>query len=218
MTRILLIPLLLFSYCITNAQFKKNDILLGGALGYSHSSSPNIQYPNLTADYGIFNVSAGKAVSEHAVFGVNLNFSPSWSSEYFNYGLGPLAYTNYGYGISIFYRKYKGLGKDFYFFTETGAGYAGSTQTGKDSAEKKVISGYSSSVSIYLTPGFAYRVSNKLFLEIAVPNIFYANYFSQSISVQDVIPFENKNNSFNINTSLSTFSFYSFNFGFRFIL
>ena len=219
MTRILLTLAFVFSISLmASAQFKKGDILLGGTLAYSHNNTAYLQNPSQRGDYGNFNISAGKALNEREVLGVNLNFTPYWTSEYSNYGLGPLGYSDNGYGISIFYRKYKALGKDFYLFAEAGAGYTGSTQTGKDSADKKVIRGYTNAGTIYLTPGFAYRVSNKVLLEITIPNIIYVNYSSQTINVQDVIPYEVKGNSFSISTSLSSNPLNSLGIGFRLIL
>src|SRR5437763_15326894 len=107
MTRILLTLVFVFSISfIASAQFNKGDILLGGTVSYSHDNSAYSQNPSQRGDYGNFNISVGKALNEREVLGVNLNFTPWWTSEYFNYGLGPLAYSDNRYGISIFYRKY----------------------------------------------------------------------------------------------------------------
>src|ERR1700741_2689096 len=89
MTRILLtLALFISSSLIVNAQFKKNDILLGGQISYSYYSTtntyPNVIYP--AGDYkntnGYITISAGKATNENTVFGINLSYIPSSATNY----------------------------------------------------------------------------------------------------------------------------------------
>ena len=216
MTRILLAGLLAFLLTTTaNAQVTKGSVLLGGQLSYNNNDyTSNDQH----VSYGVFNISAGKAISENTVFGVNLTYSPAWVKNYYNYGVGPLKYTSNGYGIGIFYRKYKGLGKEFYFFGEAGAGYTGSNQSGKNDAGNKILSGHTYGGNIYLMPGIAYRISKKFFLEVTIPNLFFAQYQSNEIEVQQVPTYEDKNKLFYINTSLSSNYLSNLGIGFRLIL
>lgn len=213
MTRILLTVLFAFlSTMIASAQFAKGSILLGGQLSYSNNDyKTNDQH----ISYGSFIVSAGKAISENTVVGINLTYNPAWVDKYFNYGVGPLKYKNSGYGIGIFYRKYKGLGKEFYLFGEAGAGYIGSTQSGKDDAGDELLTGHSNGGNMYLSPGVAYKISKKFFLELTIPNIFYAQYFSNSTDVQQTPPYNDKSNLFSISTSLSSNLLSNMAIGFR---
>ncbi|HZZ74369.1 MAG TPA: hypothetical protein VFE04_00505, partial [Puia sp.] len=178
MTRILLLPALLFSSFIVNGQFKKNDVLLGGQLSYSYYSATNT-YPYVTysaGDYknnnGNFTISAGKAISENSVFGINLSYTPSSSTNYPSLNADILLkYRSDGYNAGIFYRKYKSLGKEFYLFGEVSASYGWSNISGSDSIGQKLVSGSTSFISANLYPGIAYRVSKHLFLELSIPSL-----------------------------------------------
>ena len=141
MTRTLLILVLFISSSlIVNAQFKKNDILLGGQLSYSYNSNtftqPNASYPNSDQkmNSGNITISVGKALNENTVVGIDLSYLPSSTTNYQNYGPNLLKYQNNGYGVGIFFRKYKSLGKEFYLFGQGSATYNWSNQSGKDSA------------------------------------------------------------------------------------
>src|SRR5579864_2728938 len=136
MTKILLLPALLFSSCIVNAQFKKNDILLGGQLSYSYYSynqkyTPNTEYDQKTNN-GNFTINIGKALNENSMAGLNLSYIPFSENNYQNYGIGPLKYQNNAFAAGVFYRKYKNLGKEFYLFGQAGVSYYWSDESGKD--------------------------------------------------------------------------------------
>jgi hypothetical protein len=213
MTRTLLAGLFVFLFTtFASAQINKGFILLGGQLSYSNNDyKTNDQH----LSYGIFIISAGKAISENTVVGINLTYNPAWVDNYFNYGVGPLKYKNAGYGIGIFYRRYKALGKDFYLFVEAGAGYLGATQSGKNDAGDELLTGHSNGGNIYLTPGITYKISKKFFLELTIPNIFYAQYLSNKTDVQQTPPYKDKSNLFSISTSLSSNPLNSLAIGFR---
>ena len=218
MTKILLTLVIFMSFpFLASAQFDKGSILLGGQLAYSHYST---KYPQATTDasnYGSFIVSAGKAITENQVFGINLTYNPTSIDNYNNYGLVALNYKNTGYGIGVFYRKYKSLGKEFFLFGEAGAGYTGSSATGKDSTDKKLLDGSTNSGRIYLTPGIAYKISKKFFLELTIPDIFNAQYSNQKVSVPGT-SYSNNTDQFSINTSLSSNPLNALGIGFRLIL
>jgi hypothetical protein len=216
MTRILLtiVCILSLSY-FANAQFSKGSVLLGGQLSYSNNDyKTNDQH----FSYGSFIISAGKAIAENTVFGINLTYNPAWVDNYYNYSVGPLKYKNAGYLIGIFYRKYKSLGKEFYLFGEAGGGYLGSSQSGKNEAGDEILTGHSSGGNIYLMPGIAYRISKKFFLELNIPNIFYAQYISNTTDVQQTPPYHDKSNLFSISTSLSSNPLNNLAIGFRLVL
>lgn len=227
MTRILLILAVLFSFSIsTSAQFNKNDILLGGQLSYNHNSS-YYSYTNAipqTSDYksssGTITISAGKAINENTMFGLNLSYSPYTSSNYPSLnGDIILKYRNDGYSAGVFYRKYKGLGKEFFLFGEASAIYGWSNTSGKDSNGKEYISGSSSTILASLYPGIAYRVSKHFFLELSIPNLISIGYTKSNMSNQEGnLSQLNKNDQFNVNTSLSSNSLGSLGIGVRLIL
>jgi len=229
MTRILLTLTLLFSLSlVASAQFKKNDILLGGQLSYSYNSNTNTQ-PYTTpstndskTNYGNITISLGKALDEKTVVGINLSYMPSSSTNYPSYGGDiPLKYKSNGYSTGIFYRKYKSLGKEFYLFGEVSAWYNWSDQSGKDSIGEKLISGSSWSTGIDLYPGIAYRISKHLFLELSIPNLVYVGYSKSNSSSQYGTVTEvqtSKNDQLVISTSLSSNPLNAMGIGFRLIL
>lgn len=117
MNRFLLTLLtILFFSGFANAQFTKGALLVGGELSYSQSSSETGGTTDQNVHTGVFNISVGKAMDENTVIGINLTYSGSKE-------IIPDVNRQNFYGISIFYRKYKSLGKDFYLFGEAGAGY-----------------------------------------------------------------------------------------------
>ena len=228
MTRTLLILVLFISSSlIVNAQFKKNDILLGGQLSYSYNSNtftqPNASYPNSDQkmNSGNITISLGKALNENTVVGIDLSYLPSSTTNYQNYGPNLLKYQNNGYGVGIFFRKYKILGKEFYLFGQGSASYNWSNQSGKDSAGVKLLSGSSWSAGVDLYPGIAYRISKHFFLELTIPDLFIARYYKSNSANQYGTVSEiqtSKNDQLLISTSLSSNPLDALGIGFRLIL
>lgn len=227
MTRTLLILVFFISSSlIVNAQFKKNDKLLGGQLYYNYNSS-SYKYTSAvpsTNDFknkdGNITISVGKAINENTVLGIFLSYLPSSSTNYPSLnGDIMLKYRNDGYGGGIFYRKYKNLGKEFYFFGEISATYYWRNISGKDSSDQELISGSSSNFAAILYPGIAYRISKHLFLELSIPDLIYIGYSkSNTLSHEGSSIMENKYNYFNISTSLSSDPLTALGIGFRLIL
>lgn len=217
MNRILLSLTIFLSFPFwANAQFSKGLVLLGGLLSYAENKYASTGYNNAEqkTSSGNFTISIGKAISENAVFGLNLSYLPVSISNYYGYTTTPLNYKNNGYGIGVFYRLYKSLGKEFYLFGEAGAVYNGSTQSG-DSSGNKVLTGSVNGASVYLMPGVAYKISKKFFLELSIPDLFYAGYSTGNTTVQTQTT---KLNQFTISTSLSSNPLNAVGIGFRLIL
>jgi hypothetical protein len=216
MTRILLILLIVFSCSfMANAQFSKGKILLGGSLSFTNNktSSPNYNN-NQKSSNGVFNISLGKAARENAVFGINLNYQHN-SFDYLIYP-GFITVASDIYGVGIFYRQYKNLGKEFYFFGEAGGGYYGSTSTGKDSIGNKLSTGTINGGQIYLTPGIAYKISKKFFLELSIPQLFYASYSGTKSKTGSTTT--STSDAFVVGLNLNANPLTSLGIGFRFVL
>jgi hypothetical protein len=205
--------ILSFSF-LANAQFSKGSLLLGGELSFSGYAS-NYNGNDQNTHQGNFNISLGKAISENSVFGINLTYSPYSQSNYYQFYSGPLAYKRNTYGIGIFYRKYKTLGNEFYLFGEAGAGYIFSNESGTDNLGVKQITGSGNGGQINFIPGIAYKVSQKLFLEISIPYIILASYNNSHTDYQNAPSQNSKNNSFVISTSLNGNPLSALGFGFR---
>lgn len=196
---------------LAHAQFNKGSIILGGQLSFSTNStveSPG-SAPNEKSNVGTFDISVGKAIRENAIFGLQAFYGFSNDGNVAPY------YANHSYGIGIFYRKYKDLGKEFFLFAQAGAGYSGDTQSGVDTSGNKVNQGTTNGGQIYIYPGIAYRISKKFFLELTIPELFEADYSSvKSINPQQTLV----TNQFNISTSLSDNPLNSLAIGFRLVL
>jgi hypothetical protein len=219
MNRILpVLAITLFFSGTASAQFSKGSVLLGGTLAFSGNTSNNSSYDQ-NVHSGYFNISLGKAVEENTVIGININYQPyNTNSYYYNGNQQPWPYSNNGYGAGIFYRKYKSLGKEFYIFGEAGAGYQGATQTGKNESGTKVLMGSSNGGNLYLMPGVAYKISKHFFLELTIPDIFYAEFISTSTTTTQPVNQKLKYNGFTIGTSLNAGPLGSVGIGFRLVL
>ncbi|MEO8819217.1 MAG: hypothetical protein ABI267_04965 [Ginsengibacter sp.] len=172
-----------FFYCsqFVNAQITKGSILLGGAASFSHTDYHYV--PNNINDQigngGNIYISGGKAVSENSVTGVNLQFG---SANYSYNGSLAQKQKSINYGAGVFYRKYKTLAKDFYFFLEGDLGYSYSRQKQIDSTGNELSKNTQFSVALSLLPGISYKVLKNLNLEVTLPNMFSLQYSDAKIN------------------------------------
>ena len=105
-TKILLsVALFFFTAIAANAQITEGKYLLGGSFNYYNSSSSNSNSINTTIQFG-------KVIKENTVVGVTGAVSGSKNT------FAASHYSIYNYSAGVFYRKYKALGKNFYFLQE----------------------------------------------------------------------------------------------------
>ena len=201
-----------------SAQIKKGSILLGGQIGFNDSK---VDYNNAQPDQknknSLFNISVGTAIRENKVLGASITYGQSDFDQNYNSNAFVNSRGNQ-YGIDIFYRQYKKLAKDFYFFGELGAGYFGSDQTDTDLPGNYITKYTSSGGRVYLTPGVAYRIYKKLQVELLVPGIAGASYTVDKKTVAANNALNSTQNRFGFNTSLNASFFYNLSLGFKFVL
>jgi hypothetical protein len=165
--------LLLLSFTV-NGQIKKQSIVLGGQLFY-YNNKNQVDNLNQKSESGTISISIGKAFKENKVIGINLSFSPIRQSNYLN-GSDTTNLTFNRFDIGAFYREYKKLGKDFYFFSQVDGAFITANQT----EHYKIASGDVKATQrggfISLTPGISYQVFKKMQLEITIPNILSVQY------------------------------------------
>jgi hypothetical protein len=177
MTKILLSCLIACIAISAHAQIKKNALLLGGDFNIT---GKKVLYPyddkgkSLQSD---INLSIGKAVKENAVIGLNLGFTPNWTKFYpANYPDSSLKRTATSYSVGAFYRQYRSLAKDLYFFTEVNARYshAGPAKISSNHNNDKTIN---NSAFAALATGISYRLYKKLYVEgnITVVTAIYSD-------------------------------------------
>jgi hypothetical protein len=228
MTRILLTIAIIFSFSmLASAQFKKGDYLLSGNLSYTYSSGSSF-YSNSTPQesdqrntFGNFSIFAGKALNETTAAGINLSYSPS-TNNYYNGTYDPVISKTDLFSAGIFYRKYKALGKEFFFFGQVNVSYDWSNQSGKDTTGVKVLSGSSWGAGATFSPGIAYKISKHFFMELTIPALITVDFSKSNSLFQDneTPPYIQKmnNESFRISTSLSSNFISNLGIGFSLIL
>jgi hypothetical protein len=198
------------------AQIKSQSILLGGQVQYSNSANSMgvITQPEVDLKTASFNLSVGKAFKENSVYGLNLSYSPFNIKNFFN-GTEYVSSKGNQHSIGLFYRKYKKLATDFYFFGEFGAAYAGGRIKSYDFSSTNTVSEKQSAARLSLTPGLSYKVLRKLHLEITIPSIADISYGSNKrniISIEEI-----RQRRFSFNSSLSTGGLDNLGIGFRFV-
>ena len=210
--------ILLFTISFTaSAQIKRQSILLGGQLFYYNDKN---QVENLTqkSESGTIGISVGKAFKENSVVGFNFSFSPIKQTNYLN-GNDTVGLNYNRFDVGAFFREYKKLAKDLYFFAQVDAAYI----TAKQTEDYKIAAGDVKASQkgglISLTPGISYQVFKKMQLELTIPNILSMQYLVTKIDSQNpqvknskreqLLFYSNLNN----NTSLSWLGV-----GFRFVL
>lgn len=197
---------------IVNAQIKEGSVLLGGQARYSTTTYDNVpNQPVPKTHVAGVTVSIGKALKQNTVYGINLSYANQFQANNWN-GSQFYDLKSVGYGAGIFVRKYKPLGKDFYFFGEIQAGYFGIKNSSKTiSGDNSPIS-KTSSVQLALTPGVSYQLLKKLQVEITIPNIAGLSYTTNKNNGYSV-----KQHNFEFNSTLDSFTFSNLGVGFRFV-
>ncbi len=222
-TKILLSFVALFFITVTsNAQIDKGKVLLGGGAGYSSYKSPQPEYYNgykyKTAN---FNIQFGKAVNTNTVVGIILSYGYSKSNNS-NFPDSNLNKNNQ-YGAGIFYRRYKKLLKDFYFFGEVDGEYIHSDNTqqylqnGEDGVKQISDGGV-----ISFVPGLSYQLCKKMQIELTMVNIVSASYAHTktiyNANNNNITPGTYNGNSFVLNANLNSNLLSNFGIGFKFLL
>ncbi|HSC52791.1 MAG TPA: hypothetical protein VLC98_04190 [Phnomibacter sp.] len=182
MTKYYFFSLLLFFSLTANGQIKKQSILLGGQLFY-YNNKNQVDNLNQKSESGTISLSIGKAFKENKVIGINFSFSPIRQSNFLNNG-DTTNLTFNRFDIGAFYREYKKLAKDFYFFTQIDGAYITANQTEHYKIASGDVKASQRGGFISLTPGISYQVFKKTQLEIIIPNILSVQYLVTKIDSQ----------------------------------
>ena len=196
-----------------SAQIKKGSVLLGGQLSFTDSKTAfNTPQPDQKYNSGSYNISAGTALKQNSVLGLYTGYS------HYRFNNGNNFYNKISedrYNFGVFFRQYKKLAKDFYFFGELGTGYIGSNRT-ESTISPNVTTKYAQSgANIYLTPGISYRIYKKLQVELLVPQIAGVSFSVLKTTTQSN---SSRENLFSFNTNLNSSLLSNLGLGFRFVL
>jgi hypothetical protein len=202
-----------------NAQIKKGAVLLGGQvtanIGKSTTvnTSQNYSESNSSTSIGL---SFGKAVSENNVLGFNIYTSFSKSDGGISGNIHSERYN--AVGIGIFYRKYKLLAKDFYFFGEPNIGFNFGKQTRNNNNPLNEYSTSSTNAYLALGTGLSYKVYKKLQLEVALPTLIGIQYSYSKNSEANQPNINQTSNQFSLNTGINSQLLNNLTLGFRLFL
>lgn len=196
------------------AQFTKGAKLVGGDVGFNHSTSDNATGNkqknttiNTTFSYGV-------AVNQKRFIGASVYYGHSnWKNDY-NTGISKS--NSNTYGLAVFARDYKQIAGNFFLFGQLNV-YGNINRQNYDyiTGETADVKGFSTGINI--VPGLSYKVSKKLFAELSIPALIGVNY--QHIKQESSVNPDTKANSFNFSTAFSDNSngFDALSLGFRFI-
>lgn len=184
---IVLAAVALFGTQVAKAQFSKGDVILGGNLNVSTSSSKEKDVDNSKTSSTSFGISpkVGVALNPNWVIGVFAKSAFSSSKDNKD-----IKTTGYLITPGIFARNYHMIGESkFAFFAEANAGYSfGSTK--HDGDKTNTLNGF----SVNVLPGITYFVTKHFMVEGAFGGLSY-NYT------------QNKQESTGIKTNTSKFNF-----------
>ena len=206
-TKILpVLSLMILTVCSVDAQIKKGATLLGGQLGFSSTTTDYSSTPGPSTKNSSFSISPafGKAVQENLVIGADIDFE---YNKFNNQNIDEHKSTVYG--IGVFVRQYKELGKGFYLF---GQARLGGNYVRFEQATPQVPSSIQKNYNVQLSfyPGVAYSATRKLQLEAGLNNMVAIQYaHSSSLTAKSI--------QFSLNTSLNS-AMAGFTIGFRVFL
>ena len=210
MTKMLSLLLMLGAGLAAHAQIKKGAVLLGGQLSYARitNTNPSSTGPEQINKVGNFLVSAGITVKENAVFGLITSYGASNSKYQYQGGSTISTRKQKRSSAGVFYRKYKQLFKDLYFFGEGTVLYTSSSQKETSFTGASAYNYIERGGQVNLTPGISYNITRKLQATLSIPSLFAANY-SHTNNDQD---------QFSIFTGLQNTSLGNLGVGFHVIL
>ena len=209
---------LLFIFATTTicqAQIKKGTVLLGAQVSAfkSKSVSYNTSAANNNSNGGAsLNISVAKTFVVNKAIGIAITGGYNRSKVLNNIATFDKSY-NQTVGANIFYRQYKKLATDFYFFGEAGLGVYDGFQSQTQDNNGNIADANSIAVNTYITPGLSYKLYKKLQLELTLPNILGIQYSRTKFIGNSSNNYENSQ--FSFSTAISSGLLNNLSVGFR---
>ena len=207
-TRIMLLAsLFFFATTTTHAQINEGRYLLGGSFSFYNSSTDNGSTLNT-------NLQVGKMIKENTVVGLLGSIASSTRS------ISP-KFSIHQYSAGAFYRKYKPLKNNFYFFGELYGSFQHqrNLQTYFPNINQTLFT-KSNGVSVGFIPGISYSVWKKMQIEATMPNLLGISY--QKIkTVDSSLPptiSSQEENRFSLYANVNSNLINNFGIGFKFLL
>lgn len=208
-TKILLsVAIFFFATIAANAQITEGKYLLGGSFNYYNSTASNSNSINTIIQFG-------KVIKENTVLGVIGSVSASKNT------FAGSHYSIYNYSAGVFYRKYKPLGKNFYFLQEADAVFQHAHGYGNyfDNVGQSLYANSNGAMLSYI-PGISYSATKHMQIELTMPNLANISFTNiktvNSRLPQGVSP--QKANTFSASVNLNSSLLNNFGIGFKFLL
>jgi hypothetical protein len=199
------------------AQINKGAVLAGGQFSFTSGNQAYNGQDHKSSTANI-DISLGKAIRENQVFGVSLGYSPIRQHNVVDY-LGVTDVRSDRYTVGVFYRMYAKLAKDFYFFGQTDVDYYSAMGTTHYQNANADVKGKANGAVLSVTPGLAYRVWKKLYLEMSLPSLLAIRYDVNDVKSPIPQVLSNTQKSFSAYSNLSgSTGLSSLGVGFRFVL
>ena len=166
--------LILFPFLYSKAQIKSNKTLIGTELSYYSYKLTNQDSSFQKQKQTAIEFTLGKAIAENKVLGIILGYFQNFTSVSQNYDT--IITNNPPYEFGLFYREYKTLAKDLYFYSEIDGIYIKENDERNYSAAIPENTSKIRYVSLSLRSGIAYQLYKKVQLELSLPNLLNLQY------------------------------------------
>ncbi|HEY5407336.1 MAG TPA: hypothetical protein VIJ92_09615 [Ginsengibacter sp.] len=217
---LLTIVMYLFVTHTSYGQINPGQILLGGSISYNNNNSNTQASNNYKNENFATSIQVGKSIKNNRVEGIIISYSNS-NSHILGFPDSNFSRVNQ-INAGVFYRMYKRIFKDFYFFGEADLLYShikndqGYPQNGSNSSTTNSNGGI-----LTFFPGVSYALCKRMQVELLVPNLLSASYYrTSSVNTQETpssVTHE-KGYNFSIGANLNSNLLYSFGIGFKFLL
>lgn len=140
------------------AQFEKGHKIIGGNFGFSYINNTSGEYYQRNGNFRI-SPTLGYFLSQRSMIGISPTFSLSTSNASFLTERD----TRWGYGATVFYRRFIKASDKFHFFIEPSIDY--SERNNSDFVDDRL--------SVALLPGLVFLASEKIWLEAKFGGLRY---------------------------------------------
>ena len=220
--KILLTITILFSVInAAKAQINRGNLFLGGDIGYVNDKSNSNDTSAFTDknQYTSAQIQAGKVLKNNRVVGIILSYQGGTSRT--NAATDSMYNKLNQYSAGIFYREYKMLLRNFYFFGEIRGLYSHGDAHQHSAAN--IFYDYKAKYDggiISFVPGLSYAVGKRLYIELLMTNFVSISYFHSNFTSQEGTPlmkYNGQENSFSGSVNLNSNLLSNFGIGFKFI-
>ncbi len=204
---------------VSSAQINPGKILLGGSIGYSSNKNTQPGQPATYADFESLysSIQIGKFIKENTAVGATFSYGHTKTSTQSNPDNNTAQFN-----AGVFYRKYKTLYRNFYFFGEGDASYAYSkSKFVYYQSSTTTTNMISNGGTLSFIPGISYNVWKKMQVELLMPNILSIGYSHIKTDYAYTNPSSSSSNEghiFSANANLNSNFLANFGIGFKFFL